>query len=168
MPVIFSAISPPESWLLDPNPGPAKSTLPRTAAVAIVAGALILVGATVIMFWPRAPSNEGIPPTAESAAPLTPEATAVARVIADLPADPELNVASSVLAQGIDLTSVLPAGTTIEVDATSWAPENGMTGVMAATIKRPGETPKDYGVFMVLEADVWKVAGTVEIVEDTE
>jgi hypothetical protein len=103
-------------------------------------------------------------PTAASAA----EAHQVALALRRLTTDPESLVASASPgpARG-HADQGVPAGSTIDVNEASWAPDGYGGGTILVTLTSPGLPPATYAVIMVRETNAWKVLETVPITAST-
>jgi len=138
--------------------------------VVIVAGvtATCLIAGAVVVLIDRSESEPphsapavttSIPASAnDPTAPAHDVATALNRLVAD----PDSLVASASRDEvGSRAGVAVPAGSTVEVDESSWAPDGAGGGVMMVTVSSPGQPPVVFATVMVLEAGGWKVLATV-------
>jgi hypothetical protein len=94
------------------------------------------------------------------------QAHEVATALSGLVTDPDSLVATGAREQvGQRAREGVPAGSTVEVNEASWAPDGVGGGVVAATVRSPGLPAVTYAVVMVSEAGTWKVAATIPIAD---
>lgn len=100
----------------------------------------------------------------EPESPEVSATTAVAQVVAALElleTDPDQVAAEGVSEMVGDLREALPAGSKIDADPASWAPDGtGLGGVITVSVTAAGGPPIDYLVVMVNEPTGWKVLAT--------
>lgn len=132
---------------------------------------LALVATAVVVFLAnRSPSDADAAATSVTSTPRPSgnQAHQVAVALSRLTTDPGSLVAAGSRDQvGQRARDGVPAGSSIEVDEASWAPDGVGGGTITATLRSPGLPPVTYAVVMVSEAGKWKVAATVPIT-DTE
>lgn len=122
------------------------------AAVAVVA--VVAIVALTLTLRPKAAD-----PAAEVAAPG--QAHQVAVALAALADDPQSLVASGA-ARHVDgrARQAVPAGSKVEVDEASWAPDGVGGGTIKVTVVAPGKPAVSYATVVVPEDGGWKVLAT--------
>jgi hypothetical protein len=131
--------------------------------------ALAVVATVVVLLLTRSTSEAGRPSAATGSAEASGnQAHQVAEALGRLTTDPDSLVATGSRDQvGQSAREGVPAGSTIEVDEASWAPDGVGGGTISATLHSPGQPSVTYAVVMVSESGKWKVAATVPLAEPT-
>lgn len=138
----------------------------RSVKLLVGLAALAVVAVAAVLLIGRA-SSDAIGTTApvttsRSAEPSGKQAHQVAEALGRLTTDPDSLVATGSREQvGQSAREGVPAGSTLDVDEASWAPDGVGGGAIAATLHSPGQPPVTYAVVMVSESGKWKVTATV-------
>ncbi|MDO4612900.1 MAG: hypothetical protein Q4B10_02405 [Actinomycetaceae bacterium] len=172
---------------------------PRGKHVGLIMGALLaLVAAVVVvalLLWPHTDGKEAdahkqsAPTTSAPAeATTTPSAneaqTAPAsedvpqadraqatRVLEEAPSHFEAHVAQGAQEHYgyTDPKQVMPEGTKLDVDESTWTKVDDNTVMVKVTLTRPGEAPTPYAAIMARQdaSQPWKIVGTLDWHEDT-
>lgn len=139
----------PSSWVFGAIGSPRRSTRRAHLLWFLVVGVVVCGGACT--------SDEPAPPEVSAT-------TAVAQVVAALElleTDPDQVAAQGVSEMVGDLREALPAGSKIDADPASWAPDGtGLGGVITVSVTAGGGASTDYLVVMVNEPTGWKVLAT--------
>jgi len=130
----------------------------------VVAGVVVLCLVAGVVFLVVGGREPGVPVAGAAAAGGSGQAHEVAVALGRLVTDPESLVASSSRDQvGGRARQGVPAGSTVEVDEASWAPDGVGGGVVLVTVGSPGMSPVTFAAVMVLEVGQWKVVETVPV-----
>jgi hypothetical protein len=98
-----------------------------------------------------------------AASPSAIQAYEVTEALRRLPTDPDSLVATGSREQvGQRARDGMPAGSTIEIDENSWAPDGTGGGVDVATVNSPRLPSVTYAEVMVTEDEQWTVAATMQ------
>jgi ABC-type molybdate transport system substrate-binding protein len=143
-----------------------EDTVKQQTKILLGIAALAVVATAVVLMLTRSTSDSGRP--SASAEPSGNQAHQVAEALGRLTTDPDSLVATGSREQvGQRAREGVPAGSTIEVDEASWAPDGVGGGTISATLRSPGQPPVTYAVVMVSESGKWKVAATIPLAEPT-
>ena len=145
----------------------------QSTKVVLGVAVLAVVATAVVVFLASRSSSDADAAKGTTSVSSTPrpsgnQAHQVAVALGRLTTDPGSLVAAGSRDQvGQRARDGVPAGSSVEVDEASWAPDGVGGGTITATLRSPGLPPVTYAVVMVSEAGKWKVAATVPIT-DTE
>lgn len=109
-------------------------------------------------------SSSSVTTTTNSAEVSANQAREVAVALGQLATDPDSLVADGSRSHvGQRAQEGVPAGSSVEVDEASWAPDGVGGGTVEVTVSSPGLPTVSYVVVMVSEDGRWKVAATMPI-----
>lgn len=137
----------------------------RVIIVALASVAVLAIAVAVVVAWqllgaePTAAPDGSTPPTSSLE-----DGPAVVAALEKLPDDAASLVPESMRSeiQG-GPAAAFPSGTTVDVNKSSWAPDEIGGGVIEITVTQPGGDPVRYVAVMAKEGESWKVLATVPV-----
>lgn len=144
-----------------------SSSSKRAPLALVVVLALCVIGVAAFLFLqPREQDQNATDTEPESSlSPLADPGVAetVVEVLRNFPENPLAHTSSAMQETvSANLTTVLPEGSTLDADPTTWQPVGADSGSIVMTMLVPGESdPRLYIAFLILEDGKWKLDGTV-------